>query len=146
RQELEQLLKSLTTEGRRLADVDKAKRELRKRRMQESRQRRKETKLRRLRERQERAEAWRRRLGQEVLYLGEGVSGALNQTGVDRDKLGRLGLPVLTDAAQLAAAMGIRVGELRFLSFARRTSTVNHYRRFQIPKKTGGLRLISAPM
>ena len=146
RQELEQLLKSLTTEGRRLADVERAKRELRKRRMQESRQRRKETKLRRLRERQERAEAWRRRLDQEVLYLGEGVSGALNQTGVDRDKLGRLGLPVLTDAAQLAAAMGIRVGELRFLSFARRTSTVNHYRRFQIPKKTGGLRLISAPM
>src|SRR5207248_389215 len=68
------------------------------------------------------------------------------QTGADQDKLRRLGLPVLADAAQLAAAMGIPVGELRFLSFARRTSTVNHYRRFQIPKKTGGLRLISAPM
>jgi hypothetical protein len=45
RQELEQLLKSLTTEGRRLADVEKARQELRKRRMQESRQRRKETKV-----------------------------------------------------------------------------------------------------
>ena len=42
--------------------------------------------------------------------------------------------------------MGITVAALRFLSFARRVSTVSHYRRFQIPKKTGGLRPISAPM
>jgi retron-type reverse transcriptase len=146
RQELEQLLKSLSTEGRRLADVEKSKHELRQRRMKESRERRKENKLRRLRQRQERAEAWRQRLAQEIPYLGEGVSGGLQQKGADQDKLRRLGLPVLIEAGQLAAAMGISVGALRFLSFARRTSTVNHYRRFQIPKKTGGLRLISAPM
>ena len=42
--------------------------------------------------------------------------------------------------------MGISVGQLRFLAFSRPTSTISHYIRFKIPKKTGGERLISAPM
>ncbi len=42
--------------------------------------------------------------------------------------------------------MGISVGQLRFLAFSRHTSTISHYIRFKIPKKTGGERLISAPM
>lgn len=41
--------------------------------------------------------------------------------------------------------MGI-TSQLRFLAFNRKTSTVSHYVRFKIPKKTGGERLISAPM
>ena len=114
--------------------------------MEESRQRQQETKLRRLRERQERAEAWRARKEREILYLGDGVSGGLNAADMDAEKLLFRGLPLLLDAEDLAVAMGISVGELRFLSFARKVSTVSHYRRFQIPKKTGGLRLISAPM
>ncbi|MEP7239075.1 MAG: retron St85 family RNA-directed DNA polymerase, partial [Ferruginibacter sp.] len=36
--------------------------------------------------------------------------------------------------------------ELRFLSFNRKVSEVNHYRKFYVPKKSGGRRLISAPM
>jgi retron-type reverse transcriptase len=35
---------------------------------------------------------------------------------------------------------------LRFLAFSRKASTISHYIRFKIPKKTGGERLISAPM
>jgi RNA-directed DNA polymerase len=42
--------------------------------------------------------------------------------------------------------MGIRVPELRFLTFQRVVSEVSHYQRFRIPKKTGGERLIAAPM
>jgi retron-type reverse transcriptase len=38
------------------------------------------------------------------------------------------------------------VGQLRFLAFDRKTSRISHYIRFKIPKKTGGERLISAPM
>jgi hypothetical protein len=38
------------------------------------------------------------------------------------------------------------MNELRFLAFDRKTSTVTHYVRFQITKKTGGVRQISAPM
>ncbi|MFX9209129.1 RNA-directed DNA polymerase, partial [Acinetobacter baumannii] len=46
----------------------------------------------------------------------------------------------------LADAMGVPLGELRFLAFNRKVASVNHYQRFTIPKKSGGERLISAPM
>jgi retron-type reverse transcriptase len=146
RRALQQELQSLMAQETRLRDVEAAKQELRKRRLKESRERRQETKLRRLRERQERAEAWRARKTKEIVYLGAGVSGGLNHVEGDVGKLNARGLPVAETAEELAAAMGIAVPELRFLAFARRVATISHYRRFQIPKKTGGLRLISAPM
>ena len=58
----------------------------------------------------------------------------------------RLGCRSSTARLDLAGAMGLTVGALRFLCFARKTATVTHYVRFRIPKKTGGERLISAPM
>jgi retron-type reverse transcriptase len=146
RGELERLLRSLATEQVRLHNPAAIKKAWRKERLEESKRKRQETKERRLRERAERAEAWKQRKAQEVLYLGEGVSAGLSVRGGDQARLEAAGLPVLWDAAGLAGAMGLTVGELRFLSYNRRVSSVNHYKRFQIPKKTGGLRLISAPM
>lgn len=146
RRQLQKELQALTEQDRRLKDAEKVKRELRQQRMKESRERRKENKLRRLRERQERAEAWRLRKTTEILYLGEGVSGGLNDTTAQAEKLQTRGLPTLSTAKDLADAMGIGIPQLRFLAFSRRVAPVTHYRRFRIPKKTGGLRLISAPM
>jgi RNA-directed DNA polymerase len=50
------------------------------------------------------------------------------------------------EITDLATAMGISIGQLRFLAFSRRIATISHYVRFQIPKKTGGFRAISAPL
>jgi hypothetical protein len=94
----------------------------------------------------QRAEAWRLRKQQEIPYLGDGVSGGLNYTDCDEERLQAYGLPVCQTPEQIASAMGISVGQLRFLAFSRDTSTISHYIRFKIPKKTGGERLISAPM
>jgi retron-type reverse transcriptase len=146
RGELERLLQALTTEKARLQNPEAIKRAWRKQRLEESRRKRQETKEHRLRERQERAAAWQQRKKREVLYLGEGVSAGLNGQEADDARLRAAGLPVLKSADELAAAMGITVGELRFLSYSRRVSTINHYQRFQVPKKSGGLRQISAPM
>jgi retron-type reverse transcriptase len=146
RGELERLLVSLTTERVRLQDPEAIKKAWRKQRMEESRRKRQETKERRLRERRERAEAWQRRKDQEILYLGDGVSGGLNGVEGDDARLAATGLPLLHTAAELARAMKITVGQLRFLSYSRRVSAVSHYKRFQIPKKSGGMRQISAPM
>lgn len=135
-----------------VADRDAAIRRIRAKRMAEARQKRVETKERRERERQERAEAWKVRKEREILYLGEGVSAGLGHKDEDERRQGndeRLrghGLPILRTAADVAAAMEISVGELRFLSYHRRVSETTHYRRFEIAKKTGGRRLISAPM
>ncbi len=146
--ELEKELRDLASENRRLHDLERMKRDLRKQRMRESKQRQKENKERRERERLERAAAWKKRKTEELLYLGPGVSGGLDPqegAGAKQEKLAGHGFADLTPAS-LAEAMNISVGELRFLAYARRTSKTSHYKRFQLKKKTGGLRMIAAPM
>lgn len=144
--EIQQELTELRTESRKLNDEKALKKKLLKQRMEVSKQKQQETKARRDRERQERAAAWRSRQAQDIVYLGEGVSAGLNQTDCDRDRLQQYQLPELGTAADIAQAMGLPLGQLRFLSFSRRISHISHYVRFRIAKKTGGDRLISAPM
>lgn len=146
RGELERRLRELNAKYRATQDPEEYARLARQRRMAESRRRRQETKQRRIEEREARREAWQRRKQSEITYLGEGVSGGLRPEAGDHEKLRGQGLPELSDAAGLAAALEITVSDLRFLAYSRRVSTVTHYRRFALPKRTGGLRQISAPM
>ena len=55
-------------------------------------------------------------------------------------------LPTIGSVKALADAMGLPLAELRFLCFDRAVTRIHHYQRFMLPKKTGGERLISAPM
>src|SRR5262245_13659304 len=122
RGELEAELRALRTEASRLHDVEAMKREARKRRLEESRRKREENKQRRLREREERKAAWAEKQKTTIGYLGEGVSSGLNEAESNLEKLAKLELPQIKNAAELAAAMGITVNELRFLAFSRATS------------------------
>ncbi len=146
RVELQKQIAALQTEVSRLTDVERMKRELRKERLAESRRKRQETKERRERERVRRAEAWTRRKAQEILFLGRGVSGGLQQRTPDEARLARHGLPRLESGPALAQALGLTLGQLRALCYTRTASTTSHYVRFALPKKTGGTRLISAPL
>lgn len=139
-------LSDLYKQNRTLQSEAELKKQVYQQRLAESRRKRQETKERRERERLERAEAWRQKKEQEIVYLGDRVSGGLNYTQCDRARLQSYNLPEYATAEQIAAAMGITIGQLRFLAFYRKTSTVSHYIRFRIPKKTGGDRIISAPM
>lgn len=138
---------------------ERALRQMRKERMQKALAQREETKRRQAQERHDKALAWHAKRATHVGYLGPGVSAALQgpQAGeappaagerrqADPQRLARHGLPELADAAQLADAMGITVAELRFLGFHREVARTHHYHSFTLPKKTGGERLISAPM
>ena len=144
--ELRLELDRLRSENRHLNDEQALLKELRKKRLAESRQKQKETKERRERERRERSENWQRRKEKEIVYLGEDVSAGLNNFETDAERLRQNDLPVFENIEALAAAMNLSVGRLRFLSFNRRTSETTHYINFKLPKKTGGHRLISAPM
>ncbi len=146
RAELQRELNDLRDQNRRLYNEAALIKELRKRRFAESRRKRQETKERRARERQARADAWRQKQTQEIGFLGKAVSGGLNHAECDVARLESYGLQPLSTAAEIATATGLTVNELRFLAFDRKTSTVSHYVRFQVPKKTGGVRQISAPM
>lgn len=138
---------------------ERALRQMRKERMQQALAQREETKRRQAQERHDKALAWHAKRATHVGYLGPGVSAALQgpQAGeappaagerrqADPQRLARHGLPELADVAQLADAMGITVAELRFLGFHREVARTHHYHSFTLPKKTGGERLISAPM
>ncbi|MBS1796594.1 MAG: RNA-directed DNA polymerase [Acidobacteria bacterium] len=144
--ELQAELDRLRADNRKLYDEQAMLNELRKKRLAESREKQKETRARRERERQEKAENWRRRKETEILYLGAEVSGGLNNNETDRERLERGGLPVFSNVEELARAMNLTVGKIRFLAYDRRTSETTHYVNFKLPKKTGGHRLISAPM
>jgi RNA-directed DNA polymerase len=54
-------------------------------------------------------------------------------------------LPELKDAAGLAAALGLSVPRLRWLTYHRDVDSGTHYQRWTVPKRDGGLRLISSP-
>jgi RNA-directed DNA polymerase len=146
RGELERQLAELREKSRKLYNEKVLIAEQRKARLLESRRKQKETKARRERERQERAQKWAARKGGEIVYLGEDVSGGMSDKTPDLETLKEEGLPVLASAEELAKAMGVEVKALRFLAYNRKVSRVSHYRRFLLPKKTGGFRLISAPM
>ena len=117
----------------------------RKRRWLESKQRRAARKAQREAQRQERREAWQEHRRGHVVHLGAGVSGGLQQTQSDVTRLNARGLPVLHTSIDLAARLGIKLGALRWLTYHRRAAAVVHYHRFEIAKKTGGVRCISAP-
>lgn len=144
--ELRKLLDELTREHSRYANREKLLADIHKRRKAESKQRRKETKERRERERLERAERWRQVKATDIPYLGEGVSGGLSNDETHAGRIRAMGLPVFESIEELANAMKLKVGRLRFLAFHRKVSKITHYRRFFMQKKSGGLRLISAPM
>jgi RNA-directed DNA polymerase len=139
-------LGDLYKQNRTLQSETELKKQVYQQRLAESRRKRQETKERRERERLERAEAWRQKKEQDIVYLGDRVSGGLNYIQCDRARLQSYNLPEYATAEQIALAMGITIGQLRFLAFSRKTSTISHYIRFRIPKKTGGDRIISAPM
>ncbi|MEO0600137.1 MAG: reverse transcriptase family protein [Myxococcota bacterium] len=139
--EVARQVKQLSDLAEVLEDPEKAKAELRKRRMAEARAKRAETKRKREEARQARARAWAARKRNEILWVGPGVSRGLGQQKGEVPPE----LPDLQGARRLAHAFDISVGELRWLAYHRPVSATTHYRRFQLPKKTGGTRLISAP-
>jgi retron-type reverse transcriptase len=124
---------------------EKALRKERIRRLRESQKRRSLRKLEREIAKKKRLEAWNAAKGSLLVHAGEGVSAGLAKSGSDTGKLEAAELPVLHDAPALAAALGISIAALRFLTYHRRGATLVHYHRFGIPKKTGGIRAISAP-
>jgi retron-type reverse transcriptase len=91
------------------------------------------------------AEIVARRRAEDIVFLGRGVSGGLAGRTSDLEKLAKTGLPALSTPADAAAAMGLSIPRLRWLAFHSEAATVSHYVRFQIPKKSGGMREISAP-
>ncbi len=111
-----------------------------------SKEKQKETKKQREKLRIQKAEKWKISKESDIIYVGEGFSHQLNNKTSSIERLQSQQLPILHTALDLARAMKISLGELRFLTFSRKNSKISHYKRFKMAKKSGGYRLISAPM
>jgi RNA-directed DNA polymerase len=91
------------------------------------------------------AEAVAERRATDIYFLGRGVSARLHQKESDVAKLTTRNLPVLHTAAELAKALGVTVSQLRWLAFHTDVATRIHYVHFTVPKRSGGVRRLSAP-
>lgn len=147
REALTKEINSLVRRQRKFENRQAMLREMRRRRMAEAKLRRTETKERREQERKERAAAWKEKQAHDITYLGPGVSAGLHGKQIpNAEKLREFGLPQLAILKEVATCLGLSMSELRFLAYSRDVSKTTHYRRFYMPKKSGGQRLISAPM
>jgi RNA-directed DNA polymerase len=69
----------------------------------------------------------------------------LRTLATDEAQLQRHGLPLWRSEADLAAALGLSIGQLRGYSTHRQRDRVCHYVSYGIPKRSGGVRIIHAP-
>lgn len=145
RAKLEAEIEKLRKTSIAVKDPDKALADEQKRRWAESKKRRKEAKEKLEAERKKRSEAWAKVRKERVVHLGLGVSKGLEGTTSNVEKLLAKGLPVLHTSADVASMLGVSLPVLRWLTYHRRSVALVHYHRYGIPKKTGGIRNISAP-
>jgi RNA-directed DNA polymerase len=87
----------------------------------------------------------RRRKAEDIVYLGPGVSGLLSDRRSHIEALQERGLPVLSTPADVARALGLPVPQLRWLCYHAEATPKPHYVYFEIPKRSGGKRLLAAP-
>lgn len=98
-----------------------------------------------------RRQAWEAYFATHISHLGQGIHWE-DKSAADKfdipnreERSKSLGLPALTSADELAKALEIPVARLRWLAFHRDVDTNTHYRRWQIPKRDGSMRTITAP-
>lgn len=143
--QLEAEIAKLQQQSSQVDNPEEALAEERKRRWEASKARRAEAKIQKEKERQARRDAHNAYKETTIVHAGLGVSGGLQGTGSNPVALKSRWLPVLHRAEELAAEMGIDLKTLRWLTYHRRGAAVVHYHRYDLPKKAGGSRAISAP-
>jgi retron-type reverse transcriptase len=93
----------------------------------------------------QRAEEVAHRKANDIIFLGRGVSRGLADRRANIEKLQAAGLPVLATPADVAKALKLSIPRLRWLVFHSDATEVVHYVRFTVPKRSGGVRELSAP-
>ena len=146
--ELQPTLKELSEIQTRLAalgNVEEMLKQIRAERIEMVKKRREERKIEKERNRVIRHEAWELAKRTKAPFLGVGVSSRLTFDGGDHAALVKHGLPELITLSDIASAMNLTTEDLVWLCYERSTTTTDHYTRFEIPKRSGGSRLISSP-
>jgi len=139
--ELSEIQVRMSTYG----NVEAMIKQIRSERIEMVKKRREERKIEKERNRVIRQEAWELAKRTKAPFLGVGVSSRLTFEGGDRAALVKQGLPELMTLSDIALAMNLTTEDLVWLCYERSTTKTDHYTRFEIPKRSGGNRLISSP-
>jgi len=91
------------------------------------------------------AQAVARRRAEDIIYLGRGVSTKLNDRRPHVEELQKNRIPLLASPQDVARALELTISELRWLSYHAEATEKTHYVYFEIPKRSGGTRLLAAP-
>ena len=126
-------------------DIDALLKDVRRERIERVKREREERKVRKAEEHARRQQELAQEKRKTPRFLGHGVSAHLSFEGGNPAELAARGLPAPENLEQLAESMQLDPGEVLWLSYERAATTVDHYTRFEIPKKSGGRRLISSP-
>ncbi|HYV44296.1 MAG TPA: reverse transcriptase family protein [Myxococcaceae bacterium] len=92
------------------------------------------------------AKAVAERRANDIVYLGRGVSWGLHDRRSNVERLQQLGLPLMSTPKDVAAALKISVKQLRWLAYHSEAVAKPHYVRFEVKKRSGGMRALAAPM
>jgi retron-type reverse transcriptase len=143
--EINKKLQALRKEYDDTWDIDKIRLDISKKIMAESKARRAERKQQRELDKQQRSEAWQEKKAAEIVFIGKGYSQLLQHRDSDDNKLSTHALPLIKTDKELAELLGIEYKQLRFLVYHRDVVAVDHYHRYTVPKRRGGVRNIAAP-
>lgn len=86
-----------------------------------------------------------RRKAEDIVFLGAGVSHLLSDRRSHLESLEERGLPILSTPSDVARALGLSISKLRWLCFHAEATEKPHYRYFEVPKRSGGTRMLAAP-
>ncbi len=111
----------------------------------EKERRKAQKKLDAARRKEEHEAAVKKRRETDIIFLGRGVSGRLGLRLSDEARLAELALPVMHAPADVANALGLSIQQLRWLAYHTEVATRTHYVKFQVPKRSGGMRTLAAP-
>ena len=139
------LQKELNGLSQRIKNPETVIKEIHKQRMKEALERREETKAKREAEQEERKAQREAKKQTQIGFLGYAFMADLNEQESNQELLNANNLFLIKDAKDLTSKMGISLKALRFLTYTQKLSPKRDYVHFQMAKKTGGFREISAP-
>lgn len=126
-------------------NIDKIRKDIAKKVMEESKDRRNERRKQQQLLKKEKSESWQKKKSEEIVFIGKGYSDLLNDKEIEDDKLIQQGLPLIKTDKDLAEFLCIEYKQLRFLTYHRDVVSTDHYHRYTVPKRKGGVRNIAAP-
>jgi len=145
RSEIDKQLRSLRAKHAHTWDIERIRKDIKQTIMRESIKRRAERKKQKELERQEANAKRRKYMDENIIFVGKGYSSWLKNKETQLNKLDIYGLPIVHTDKELATLLGLEYKQLRFLAYHRDVVVTDHYYRFEVPKRSGGMRKIAAP-